>query len=118
MIVSAQKGQKRVIDFAHGCGLLVGNWRNKQAVWFQAIARSMSDPRRTQDPSLRKEYWRLISTACTHYHLFDAHQRAQLEVYQIWAVLISEMQTDDNFAFNRVLKKIQVRNVMSLSWLG
>lgn len=72
----------------------------------------MVDPGRAQDPSLRKEYWKLISTACNHCHLFDAAQKAQLEVYQIWAVLLNEIQTDDNFAFNKVLKKIQVSKLM------
>ncbi|GMH39082.1 hypothetical protein BSKO_06980 [Bryopsis sp. KO-2023] len=74
---------------------------------FKVIAASMSDTSRCQDPTLRKEYYRLISSACDHCTLFNNQQRLQLEVYQIWGVLLSEMHTDDNFVFNKVLKKIQ-----------
>lgn len=74
----------------------------------QAIVNSMIDPSRSQDPCLRKEYHRLISTACRHCEWCGNEQKSQLEVYQIWAVLMSELHTDDSFMFNKVLKRVQV----------
>ncbi len=39
--------------------------------------------------------------------IFGSREKAQLDVYGIWAVLRNQLHTDDSFVFNRVVGRIK-----------
>ena len=44
---------------------------------------------------------------CSCLQIFGSREKAQLDVYGIWAVLRNQLHTDDSFVFNRVVGRIK-----------
>jgi hypothetical protein len=66
------------------------------------------DPTRSNDPLLAREYSKLFTVASKRPELFTAPQRAQLDVYGIWAVVLNQLlTTDDSFMFSKTVNTIK-----------
>ena len=76
---------------------------------FSALVASMEeDPTRSNDPLLAIEYSKLFTVASKHPELFSAAQRAQLDVYGLWAVILNQLlTTDDSFTFSKTVNTIK-----------
>eukprot|EP00877_Chromochloris_zofingiensis_P013492 jgi/Chrzof1/8397/Cz03g09050.t1 len=75
--------------------------------YFLAVKAAFNHPESTVNPTLRKEYIRLMGAVNSCDQILGKRERAQLEVYTIWAVTQNELFTDDNFVFNKVVAKIK-----------
>eukprot|EP00898_Chlorokybus_atmophyticus_P002203 jgi/Chlat1/2984/Chrsp2S04712 len=69
------------------------------ALFFEILTSAMADKSNCSAPALRVEYAKLFAAAGEYTHVFTKPQRAQLEVFQICAVLANELYTDDSFQF-------------------
>jgi hypothetical protein len=75
---------------------------------FATIKAAFANPEHCIDPLLRKDYARLAKALTLRAEgVLSRQQRAQLDVYSIWALLRNEMFTDDSFAYNKVVGKIK-----------
>jgi uncharacterized protein (DUF2267 family) len=74
---------------------------------FQAIKAAFADPSQATEPTLRKEYRRLMATVNEHAQVLSKAERAQLSVYSTWALTQNELFTDDSFMFNKVIAKLK-----------
>lgn len=90
--------------------LFIDNILDKQkhgSLVFAALEAAMNDPQIAHEPTLARDYSKLFTVASKHAELFNKEQRAQLDVYGIWAVFRNKMYTDDSFAFNKVLSSLK-----------
>lgn len=74
---------------------------------FDALKAAMLDPHRAVTPLVAREYSKLFSLGSTRSELFTSDQLAQLDVYELWAVVRNQLKTDDSFAFNRTIRHIK-----------
>jgi hypothetical protein len=75
---------------------------------FATVKAAFTHPEHCIDPLLRKDYARLVKALTVRAEgVLSRQQRAQLEVYSIWALLRNELFTDDSFAYNKVVGKIK-----------
>ena len=74
---------------------------------FLAIKAAFSDPCQAIEPTLRKEYRRLMTAVNEHAQVLSKAERAQLAVYSTWALTQNELFTDDSFMFNKVVAKLK-----------
>jgi hypothetical protein len=75
---------------------------------FATVKAAFVHPEHCIDPLLRKDYARLIKALTLRAEgILSRQQRAQLEVYSVWALLRNELFTDDSFAYNKVVGKIK-----------
>lgn len=62
-------------------------------------------------PEYRKSYCKLISAAVELASLLTEQEKQQLEVYQIWTLCMSEVFTDDSFAFGKNMSKFKALSI-------
>lgn len=74
---------------------------------FAALQAAMTTPSTSHDPLLARDYSKLFTLASKHAALFTKAQRAQLDVYGIWAVVRNQLLTDDSFLFNKTCTTIK-----------
>jgi hypothetical protein len=75
---------------------------------FATVKAAFTHPEHCIDPLLRKDYARLIKALTLRAEgILSRQQRAQLEVYSVWALLRNELFTDDSFTYNKVVGKIK-----------
>ncbi|GAX83460.1 hypothetical protein CEUSTIGMA_g10885.t1 [Chlamydomonas eustigma] len=74
---------------------------------FEAIRSAFHDPLNCAEPTLRREYMKLIAAVASRPDLFGKVERAHLDVYRIIGHVQNEMGTDDNFQFNKALSHIR-----------
>ncbi|KAF6263130.1 hypothetical protein COO60DRAFT_1293116 [Scenedesmus sp. NREL 46B-D3] len=75
---------------------------------FATITAAFSNPEHCMDPLLRKDYARLARALNLRAEgILSRQQRAQLEIYSVWALLRNELFTDDSFTFNKVVGKVK-----------
>ncbi|KAF8072495.1 hypothetical protein HT031_000154 [Scenedesmus sp. PABB004] len=74
---------------------------------FAAVAAAFAHPEHALEPQLRRDYARLVKAVLLREDALSEAQRAQLRVYETWALLRGELFTDDSFALNKVLARIK-----------
>jgi len=91
-----------------GGALDIHNRNHGNAVFTALVASMEEDPTRSNDPLLAREYSKLFTAASKHPELFTAPQRAQLDVYGLWAVVLNQLlTTDDSFMFSKAANTIK-----------
>lgn len=92
--------------------------RAQQRAAFETLKAAFANPDNASEPGLRKEYARLLASvercqttggaASGAGALFTrASEREQIEIYRLWALLRSELQTDDGFVFSKVVTRVK-----------
>ena len=72
------------------------------ALLFEAIRSAFINPDTCAEPTLRREYMKLVASIASRPDLFGRPERAHLDIYRIVGHIQNEMSTDDNFQFNKV----------------
>lgn len=86
----------------------VHNCTHGNAVFTALVASMEENPTRSNDPLVAREYSKLFTVASKHPELFTAPQRAQLDVYGLWAVVLNQLlTTDDSFMFSKTVNTIK-----------
>ena len=62
----------------------------------------------------RKGYCKLITEGVKLASLFTPSQKKMLEVFQIWTICRSELNTDDSFLFGKNMSRLRVLRFCSL----
>ena len=74
----------------------------------EVVGLAMVDRKVCGRAEYRKGYCKLVTTAVEMATMFSPVQKKQLEVYQIWTICRSELQTDDSFVFSKSMSKMRV----------
>jgi hypothetical protein len=86
----------------------VSNRRHGNAVFTALVASMEEDPSKSNDPLLAREYSKLFTVASKRPELFTPAQRAQLDIYGLWAVVLNQLlTTDDSFMFSKTVNTIK-----------
>ncbi|XP_068645626.1 uncharacterized protein [Aristolochia californica] len=75
--------------------------------FFAILEAAMSSPDACNDPSLRADYQALFSSAQEVADCLTKHQKNQLAVWDLRAVVANDLYTDDSFVFARVAGRIK-----------